>query len=724
MIGADGMVGLRAPQAQQPPAMSLTFDDQKGVRPVLQSESSECGLACLAMILGAHGRHLDLNALRARHGPTTRGTTLQRLIEIGGCEGLECRPLRVEIEDLADIALPCILHWEMTHFVVLVRVGRRGYRIVDPAVGARSISAKEMSASFTGIVLECAPGAVFEQVKRAEGLSVRKLLESVKGVKRGLALLLIMSIVLQALSVLAPLLTQSIIDSVVISGDSGLLLTIFVVMTAVVCLQVSMNAARTWASLYLGAELGYFLVAGVLRKLLWLPASFFQARSMGDLISRLGSVQAIKEAATSLIVGVILDAAMVVTMLAAILIYSPLLASVSLLSFAAYAVLRIASAQWLRVASEKDITLSAKESSQVFESLRGYLTVQANGLEEFRHTQWKGLAVDSINQKLRIGRANLGITGASQALQGIERAIVIALGAALVIDGSFTVGMLVAYLAYRDLFSTRASSLLDMLLSAHLLRVHVDRVSEVFLTDARSEGGDSLIQSDGGVGLSARGISYQYSGGESPVFENLDLEVKPGELVVILGPSGCGKSTLLKVLMGMLPASGGSVVLGGLPLEKISHSSLRGLVASVMQEDQLFAGTVAENIAIGEWHPDRERVLKAAELAAIRAEVQMMPMGFSTMVGDMGAAFSSGQKQRIILARAFYRTPKIIFLDEATSHLDEVSERQVLASLRQLGATIVCATHEQSIIDIADKVIQLRPYSLPVRTDRRSEASV
>lgn len=703
--------------------MSLVLGTHKGVRPLLQSESSECGLACLAMILGSFGRNLDINTLRGRYGPTTRGTTLQRLVEIGGQEGLECRPLRVEVEDLAELGLPCILHWNMNHFVVLVGTSRGRYQIIDPAVGSRFVSAKEMSASFTGVALECAPSAVFEKAKKPEGLSLRRLLGSVKGLKRGVSLLLLMSVVLQALSLLAPLLTQVIIDSVVISADTGLLLTICVAMIAVVCLQVSINAARTWASLFLGAELGYFLTAGVLRKLLWLPASFFQSRSMGDLISRLGSVQAIKDAATSLIVGAILDTAMVITMLAAILVYSPLLASVSLLAFAAYSLLRVASAQWLRLASQEDITLSAKESSQIFESLRGYLTVQANGLEDFRHVQWKGRAIDSINQRLRIGRVNMGIAAASQGLQGFERAVVIGLGAAMVIDGSFTVGMLVAYLAYMTLFSTRAGSLLDTLLSVHLLRVHVDRVSEVFLTDSRPQRGNSFIPSDAGVGLVARQISYQYSVGESPIFEDLSLEVKPGEFLVVVGPSGCGKSTLLKVLIGMLPTSSGSVSLGGFELEKIDHSSLKGTVASVMQEDQLFAGTVAENIAIGEWQPDQKRMLEAAELAAIRSEIELMPMGFSTMVGDMGVAFSSGQKQRIILARALYRSPKVIFLDEATSHLDEESARHVLTSLRSLGATVICATHDRSVVKIADKILHMPCDGASPSTDRSTEVS-
>lgn len=703
--------------------MSLVLRTKKTVRPLLQSESSECGLACLAMIIGSYGRNLDINALRARHGPTTRGTTLQRLVEIGGEEGLECRPLRLEVEDLAEIGLPCILHWNMNHFVVLTGAGRGRYQIIDPAVGTRSVSAAEMSASFTGVALECAPSALFETVKKSEGLSLRRLLGSVKGWKRGIALLLLMSLVLQALSLIVPLLTQVIIDSVVVSADTGLLLTIFVVIIAVICLQVSLNAARTWTSLFLGAELGYFLVAGVLRKLLWLPASFFQSRSMGDLISRIGSVQAIKEAVTSLIVGAILDTAMVITMLAAILVYSPLLASISIVAFAAYSLLRIASAQWLRQASEEDITLAAKESSQIFESLRGYLTVQANGLEDFRHVQWKGRAIDSINQRLKIGRANMGIAAASQALQGFERAIVIGLGAAMVIDGSFTVGMLVAYLAYMGLFSTRASSLLDTLLSVHLLRVHLDRVSEVFLTESRSQRGTLLISGDAGVGLMARQISYQYSAGESPIFEGLSLRVEPGEFLVVVGPSGCGKSTLLKVLMGMLPASSGGVMIGDFELEKIDHLSLNGAVASVMQEDQLFAGTVAENIAIGEWKPDQERVLRAAELAAIRSEIEMMPMGFSTMVGDMGVAFSSGQKQRVILARAFYRSPKVIFLDEATSHLDEESARHVMASLKSLGATVICATHDRSVVEIADKVLRMPCHRAVTGDDRSDEVS-
>ena len=340
-------------------------------------------------------------------------------------------------------------------------------------------------------------------------------------------------------------------------------------------------------------------------------------------------------------------------------------------------------------------------------------SIKALAIGDRRQGIWNNYLVDRVGAELRVAKIDLIFTIASSVLFGLDRVVIIFFGARAVIDGILSVGMLVAFLAYKDQFSQRVGRLLDTLVRLGTLTVHGERIADIALAepeqdDTASRGSAATIISPK-AGLSARGISFRYSDNEPRVIADFDLDVAPGECVAIAGPSGAGKTTLLKILAGLLRPTAGTVLIDDVPLQAIGLEAYRAQIGCVLQDDRLFAGSIAENIAGFSPSPDRELVQQVARFAAIHEEIVRMPMGYETLVGDMGSSLSGGQMQRIVLARALYRAPRILLLDEATSHLDEENERGINEAIRRLPISRVIVAHRRSTLDMADRIVPIWP---------------
>jgi ATP-binding cassette subfamily B protein RaxB len=680
------------------------------LKPVLQAQAAECGLACLAMVANHHGHGSSLAELRHRFGLSLKGANLGHLVEMARGLGLLARPLRLELADLAQLRLPCLLHWDMNHFVVLVRVRGQRVRLIDPALGERDLGIEALSPHFTGVALELRPGPDFSARPPPPPLRWSQLTGRVHGWAAGLGLLLALSLALQLFVVLGPFFLQWVIDQALLAGDADLLLLLALGFAMLLLMQVATGLVRGWAVLHLSSRLGLQWVGNVFAHLLRLPMAYFERRQLGDVVSRLGAVQAIQRTLTLGAVEAVVDGAMALATLLLMLVYSPRLALVSVLFVLLYLAGRLATHRAFRGASQAQLVAGANQQGHLIESLRGMQSLKLGGCEGHRQAAYTNLLADTAGAELRVGRFGLGFATAAQAVFGAERLLVVWLAASLVLESAFSVGMLVAYLAYRDQFAARVAGLIDRVMEFRMLRLHGERLADVVLSEPEPASALSApvpapaAEADG---LVLRDVGFRYSPTEPWVLRHCSLRIAPGECVAIVGPSGSGKTTLLKLMLGLLAPSEGELSVAGLSLGGEGGRPHRALVAAVMQDDHLFAGSLADNIALGEFEPDPARVEAAARLAAVHDEIVAMPMGYHSLVGDMGSSLSGGQRQRVILARALYRQPRFLFLDEATSHLDLACERRVNEAVRQLRITRIIIAHRPQTIASADRVLVL-----------------
>jgi ATP-binding cassette subfamily B protein RaxB len=444
--------------------------------------------------------------------------------------------------------------------------------------------------------------------------------------------------------------------------------------------------------------------------MLRLPVQYYEKRHVGDVVSRVGAVDQIQHTLTTSFLEAVLDGAMTIVIVTMMLVYSPLLSSIALLAMLLYATGRWVGYGPLRNATEEQIVHAAKQQSHLLETIRGVKVIKLFQRQEERRSSWLTLLIDQINADLRTQKLQLLFKTLNGVLFGLENVIILWLGAKLVLDGHFTVGVLLAFVAYKTQFATRVAALIDKGFEIKMLQLYGERLADIVL--AEPETGMPAGLAGEGVRLAptieTRGLRYRYSDSEPYVLNGVNLKIEAGESVAIVGPSGCGKSTLLNVLLGILPPSEGEVLVGGVNMRTLGPDSVRQMVGTVLQDDVLFAGSIAENISFFATTPDREWIAECARMASVSADIEAMPMGYNTMVGDMGTVMSGGQKQRVLLARALYRRPKILLLDEATSHLDVKREQEVNQAIGALQITRIIIAHRPETIASAGRVIELR----------------
>ena len=684
----------------------LSFGGGRRLPLFLQTEAAECGLASLGMVACFHGHRIDLAGMRRRFTVSLKGATLAYLMQVAGRLHLAPRPLKLDLDELAHLRAPCILHWDLNHFVVLRSADARGAVIHDPAFGVRHLTTEEVSKHFTGIALELSPTAEFQPADDRRHVRLRDLLGPVVGLKRSLAQVFILALALQAIAVVTPFYMQWAVDGAVVSADRDLLTVLGLGFLMLAIVQVSLTALRSWVVLYLSTNLNLQWLASVFTHLLRLPVSWFEKRHLGDVVSRFGAVNNIQRTMTSSFVEALIDGVMAIVTLAMMIVYSPALTLIAASAVAAYGLLRWAFYDPLRRATEEHIVHTAKQQSHFLETVRGVQSIKLFGRQEERRSRWLNLVVDATNQDLVTQKLGLGFRSVNGLVFGAERIAIVWLGALTILDGGFSVGMLFAFMAYKDQFSARVAGLIDKGIEMRMLSLQADRLADIVLTAPEQES-ISMPADPIDASLEVTNLSFRYSEMEPFVLLNCSLNVAPGESVAVVGPSGGGKTTLVKLMLGLLAPTDGKILVGGIDIQKLGIDRYRKLVGTVMQDDQLFAGSIGDNISFFDPTPDQSAVEHFARLAAVHDDIAAMPMGYNTLIGDMGAALSGGQKQRILLARALYKQPRILFLDEATSALDVQKEKAVNDAIRSLKLTRIIIAHRPETIASAERVIVL-----------------
>lgn len=693
------------------------------MKPILQSQSTECSLACLAMLASAHGQHLDLPELRRRFPVSLKGANLQQLTSQAAALGFSSRPLRLDLHELGDLKLPCILHWGLNHFVVLKKVSHKTLTLLDPAVGERRLSLDEASRYFTGVALELTPNAEFQPAAAAPRVSLSQLTGRVQGLWRALALIFAVALVLQLFAIAAPLFNQMVVDDAITSHDTDLLAVLVLGFALLLVVQTALGLARSWMVLVLGQTLSLQWVGNVFAHLVRLPVDWFEKRHLGDITSRFGAVGAIQQTVTTALIEAVLDGIMVLAALAMMLLYSPQLTGVVVAAVVLYGLVRWASYRPLRDAASERLVISAREQSHFLETLRAITPLKLFGREEERRARWQNLIVEVQNRDVRTAGMNIGFSTANTFIFGIENLLVFWLAAKMImaaqIGGAvggggapFTIGMMFAFIAYKGQFTGRITALINYAVQIRMLSLHAERLADIVLTETERDTPQGNLPDNDlahlAPSLELRNVSFRYGEGEPWVLRNANLRVDAGQSVAVTGPSGAGKTTLLKVLLGILKPTAGEVLYGGVPVRQLGLANVRRRIGTVMQEDNLLTGSLADNIAFFDVQPDQPRIEACARLAQLHGDIVKMPMGYHTLVGDLGSGLSGGQKQRLLLARAMYRQPSVLALDEATSHLDIANERAVTQALAQMRLTRLVIAHRPETIAGAQRVVQVK----------------
>jgi len=667
------------------------------------------------MTCSAHGQHQDLADLRRRFPVSLKGATLAQLISHASLLGFSSRPLRLDLDELGDLQLPCILHWDLNHFVVLKKVSRGKAVILDPAVGERRLALAEVSRHFTGVALELTPNAEFKSQAPAPRVSLRALTGRVLGLKRSLAQIFAVAVVLELFAVLAPLFNQMVVDDVLTSGDHELLSVLVLGFGLLLLVQTAIGLARSWMVIILGQTLSLQWMGNVFAHLVRLPVAFFEKRHLGDITSRFGAVGAIQRTLTTAAIEAVLDGLMAVAALIMMLVYAPKLAAVVLAAVALYGLLRWASYRPLRDAAAERLVIAAKENSHFLETLRAITPLKLFGREEERRARWQNLIVDVQNRDVRTARMSMGFSTANTFIFGAENLIVLWLGAKMIMAGQMsggagmTVGMLFAFIAYKSQFTGRVSALINYAVELKMLSLHAERLADIALEppERDDEVAANALQHLA-PSIELRDVSFRYGEGEPWILKNASFKIQAGESVAVTGPSGAGKTTLLKIALGLLQPTEGEVLFGGMPVRQLGVRNFRRQIGTVMQEDALLTGSLADNIAFFDVLPDQGHIELCARQAQLHEDIVRMPMGYQTLVGDLGSGLSGGQKQRLLLARALYKQPRVLALDEATSHLDLANERAVTAALGRLSLTRLIIAHRPETIAGAQRVVLLR----------------
>lgn len=672
---------------------------------VVQAEVTECGLACMAMVARFHGHDTDLAALRKRFAVSRRGASLDGLMRMARALNLEASPLRVEMEDLPDLKLPCLLHWNLNHFVVLASLGRRHAIIHDPACGIVRMSLDEVAEHFTGVALEMRPEATFVPLADAQAVGIGRLIGQVQGLKTALLQLLLLGVVLETLAVLLPFQLQWVIDQALVSADRQLLTALGTGFLGLVLMQAIVNAVRGWLVAAFGTSMNFQWLGNVFSHLLRLPMEYFEKRHVGHIMSCFGAVSAIQRTLTASLVQGVLDGAMAAGTLLMMFVYSPALATLSLLPVLAYLLLRGLLYRAQHAASAREVAHQAQQSTHFLETAVGMQAVKLFGRAEERRVGWLNMAADEFRAKLAKQRLTV-ITQSSEALLfGIERVAVIWIAALQVLDQRLSLGMLFAYLAYREQFALRISGLVDKVFEIRMLRVHCERLADIALTATEDDGPGEVDLAQIEPSIELKDVSFRYAPSEPSVLSQVSLRVEPGECIAIAGASGSGKTTLVKLILGVLNPTEGELLIGGRPLNRVGLANYRRLIGTVMQDDRLFSGSISDNICFFDPTPDTSRIEACARQAAIHDDIADMHMGYETLVGDHGSGLSGGQVQRVLLARALYKQPRILVLDEATAHLDAETERLVNEAVHKLKLTRIMVAHRRETIEVADRII-------------------
>ncbi len=677
---------------------------------VMQMEALECGAACLTMVLAYHKKWLPLEQVRKDCGVSRDGSSAKNVLLAARSYGMEARGYRLEPEQLrTQVAFPCIIHWNFNHFVVLNGFKKNKAVLNDPARGVVEVSMEEFDASFTGIVLQCKPTPAFEP-----GGHQKSILSFVKKRLRGAAVPLIFavltSIIAALTGIISPAFSRVFMDRLLTGQNPDWLLPFIAALALFTLMQLVVGFLQSTYNLKIEGKLAIVANSEFMWHVLRLPMEFFSQRMAGDIAGRQGANQAVASSLISQLAPLALNFAMLIFYLAVMLRYSLLLTVIGLSSLAIN--------MWVaQVISKKRVNLSrvqmrdaGKLAGATVAGVEMIETVKASGAENGYFERWAGYQASVNTQAVKFARLNQYLGSVPGLVGQFTNLAILMLGAFLIMDGTFTVGMLLAFQGFLGSFMAPAQSFIGLGQSIQEMRAGMERIEDVmdYPPDVEYSGCDTLPDEDytklsGMVEL--RDVTFGYSRLAPPLIEGFNLTLRPGQRVAFVGASGCGKSTLSKLISGLYQPWSGEILFDGKPMGQIPREVFTGSLAVVDQDIILFEDTIAANIKMWDSSIEDFEVILAARDAHIHQDIMGRDGGYQYKIMEGGKDFSGGQRQRMEIARVLAQDPTIIIMDEATSALDAKTEFEVVQSIKDRGVTCIVVAHRLSTIRDCDEII-------------------
>lgn len=676
---------------------------------VLQGSNAECGLACIANLLNAHGSHIGLQHLRRLFPNFSNGGTLADVITALKKLNFSSTPYSLDTEELNQLTLPCILHWDMNHFVVLTKVSDDIFTVVDPAKGERRLNEDEFNRYFTGVALTAAPQANYTPTQAPDGTSITKLVPVTSIVVTTFLKVFLLSLVLLGISLSMPLFLQVTIDNVIPNRDGILLAQLVVIFGVLIALQSYTTALRARFTLFLSTHIGTELTSNTFEHLLKLPLTYFKTRYPANLQARFDSIEQVRFLLSNKLVESALDGMMAIGIFIVLFVYQPLLAGLIMMTTVVYVWVRFRAYQQTKLLTDRVIDSGAQNAAYFLETVQTIQSIKLAQLEQSRLTNWQSKLISYFNSRLHLNWLKINVQQHCNLIIGLDNLLIITVGAFFIIsvptaEQVFTLGMLTAFIAYKVQLNFRLTNFIENVFELKLLSLHVERIADI--TNEPEEKRQEA-QLDDCHTLEVSELDFCYPGSQVPTLKALNFCINKGDHVAIIGPSGSGKSSIFNVLLGIYPYQSGCILINGEPFNSEQLHAFRRFVGVVSQQDVLLSGTILNNITGFTEKPDIQLAQRVCEICCISKAIEALPMTYQTPIGELGAVLSGGEQQRLLLARALYDKPSWLVLDEATAHLDQRTEQQIYNNLRDLDMTIVSITHRSNATRFASKVLTL-----------------
>lgn len=688
-----------------------------------QFDVMDCGPSCLRMVAKYYGKHFSNESLREKSYITREGVSLLGISDAAESIGMRSMGVKITFDQLKKEApLPCIVHWGQQHFVVVYKISKGKVWVADPAFGRLEYSEKELCEKWVSTVedgqgkgicllLQPSPDFYKEADEKSNRTGFRFVLNYLKPYRKLVIQLLIGFLLGSLIQLVLPFLTQSVVDIGINNQDIGFIYLVLLAQLVLFISRMSVEFIRSWILLHISTRINISIISDFLIKLMKLPLGFFDSKMIGDILQRIEDHDRIERFLTAQSIGVLFSVFSMVVFSIVLAIYSLKILLIFLLGSVLYFVWIYVFMKRRRELDYKRFNKLSENQSKLIQIINGMQEIKLNNYEKQKRWEWERVQAGLFKVSVKSLSLQQYQDAGSVFINETKNILIIIIAATAVVNGELTLGMMLAIQYIIGQLNTPLRQLIGFMHNAQDAKISLERLSEIHEKKDESDAESSYVKNlPENKGISISNLVFQYEGPRSPkVLNDINLEIPEKKITAIVGTSGSGKTTLIKLLLGFYPPVAGDIKVGGIRLANFSPKMWRDNCGVVMQDGFIFSDSIARNIVVNDDIVDQERLIRAVKLANIQEYIESLPLSYNTKIGQEGVGLSQGQKQRILIARAIYKSPEYLLFDEATNALDANNEKLIMENMDQFsaGRTVVVVAHRLSTVKNADQIVVL-----------------